>query len=332
MSSEQTVTHGRPRTNRGRLRRSGQALVRVGALLLAISVVVLLVSGLTTRSLINNLRDNSAELLDGTTTTTLSAGSERTLYLTGGLVAPGESAPTPVDQVVCTVVGPGGEVPVKHLSDEGRRVGLDNPLARFQVVGSFRAQAAGEHTIECTGRGVVVAPEVSPADGLLRLGGLMLGSMGTLAGATLLLIGGALLLVVRHGTDDQEDDGYVVGDAGEPPSEGAEEWWEEEAHGPAALLEPDEDNHGRPADPDDRADEGAAPVGPDEEADPSGTPGPGADGDGYVELSDEELAAMSEEEIAELLAAGALVFVDDEGGMSHEDEPFDQAATRDTYR
>lgn len=332
MSSEQTVTHGRPRTNRGRLRRAGQAMVRVGALLLAISVVVLLVAGFTTRSLIDNLRDNSAELLDGTARITLSAGSERTLYLTGGLVAPGETAPTPVDQVVCTVLGPSGEVPVRHLADEGRRVGLDNPLARFEVVGSFRAQSSGEHTVECTGRGVVVAPEVSPADGLLRLGGLMLGSMGTLAGATLLLIGGALLLVVRHGTDDQDDDGYAVGDAGEPPSGGAEEWWEDEAQGPSALAVPDGENDGGTADLDQHLTEeaghgtnDAAPVQAADRADQT-------DDDDYVELSDDELAALSEEEIAELLASGALVFVDDEGGMSHEEEPFDRAATRDTYR
>src|SRR5690606_9192529 len=139
----------RPHASRGRLRRSGQALVRVGAMLLAISLVVGLVGGLTTRSLINNLRDNSAELLDGSTTVSLSAGAERALYVTGGLVAPGEDLPTPVEDIDCTVTGPGGDVPVTHLSDEGQRVGLDNPLARFQVVGSFRADQGGEHTIQC---------------------------------------------------------------------------------------------------------------------------------------------------------------------------------------
>ncbi|RIK16229.1 MAG: hypothetical protein DCC50_05665 [Acidobacteria bacterium] len=327
MSPEQTDAPRRPRTNRGRLRRSGQALVRVGGLLLAVSLVVLLVAGLTTRSLINNLRDNSAELLDGTATVTLSAGAERTLYITGGLVAPGETAPTPVDQVVCTVAGPGGEVPVNHLADDGRRVGLDNPLLRFQVVGSFRAQSAGEHTVECTGRGVVIAPEVSPADGLLRIGGLLLGSMGTLAGATLLLIGGALLLVVRHGTDDQDDDGYAVGDAGEPPTQGAEEWWEDEAQGPSAIHEDRDDDRtatGDTSGPDagDDLDDGDGDDPAQDEADE----------DGYVELTDEELAAMSEEEIAELLASGDLVFVDDEGRVSHRDDPFDQDAASDTYR
>lgn len=296
-------------------------MVRVGGVLLVLSLVLVLIGGLTTRSLLNNLRDNSAELLDGTATVTLSAGAERDLYVTGGLVAPGETSPTPVEDIACTVEGPGGEVPVDHLADEGRKVGLDNPLARFQVVGSFRAQAAGEHTISCTGRGVVVAPEVSPADGLLRLGGLMLGSMGALAGITLLLIGGALLLVVRHGTDGQDDDGYAVGDSGEPPSEGAEEWWEDEAHGPAAVHDGEDGADDAPGEDD--------PVGVGHELDEQGAD---VDDDGYVELTDEELAAMSEEEIAELLASGALVFVDDEGGVTHHDEPFDQDAARDTYR
>lgn len=346
MSSEQTETHGRTSTSRGRLRRSAQALVRVGAVLLAISLVVVLVAGLTTRSLLNNLRDNSAELLDGTATVSLSTGDQRALYVTGGLVAPGESVPTPVDDIMCTVTGPAGEIPVRHLSDEGRRVGLDNPLARFQVVGSFRAEASGEHAIECSGRGVVVAPEVSPADGVLRLGGLMLGSMGTLAGATLLLIGGVLLLVVRHGMDDQDDDGYAVGDGGEPPSEGAEEWWEDETQGPAALPAEEDgvDVSGAAAkdgDGDDHVEDhggvdapgGVGPGGVDHEAAVPDEDEVGElDDDGYVELTDEELAALSEEEIAELLASGALVFVDDEGGVSHQDEPFDQDASRDTYR
>ena len=321
MSSEQDAPHpdGRRPGSRGRLRRSGQALVRVGAVLLALSLVAVLVGGLTTRSLIDNLRDNSAELLDGTATVSLSAGAERALYVTGGLVAPGEDLPTPVEDIRCTVSGPGGDVPVSHLSDDGQRVGLDNPLARFQVVGSFRADEAGQHTVDCNGRGVVVAPEVSPADGVLRLGALMLGSMGTLAGVTMLLIGGVLLLVVRHGTDEEDDEGYAVGEGAQPPTEGAEEWWEDETRSPAAV-------------PDDAdGPTGAAADGPaeEEQQDDEASPDTDADDD-YVELTDEELAALSEEQIAELVASGALVFVDDEGEAS--DEPFDQDAQRDTFR
>ncbi len=311
MSSEQDAPPppGRQRTSRGRLRRSGQALVRVGAVLLAIGLVVALVGGLTTRSLINNLRDNSAELVDGTATVSLGAGAERSLYVTGGLVAPGEDLPTPVEDIACTVTGPGGEVPVSHLSDEGQRVGLDNPLARFQVVGSFRADQGGQHTVECNGLGVVVAPEASPADGLLRLGALMLGSMGTFAGVTLLLIGGILLLVVRHGIDEGDDHGDAAGDGAEPPSEGAEEWWEDETRSFAAV----------------RGEPGGDPS--DDDGEPAAE---GANGDDdYVELTDEELAALSEEEIAELVASGALVFVDDEGEVSEGDEPLERG---DAYR
>ncbi|GGK68210.1 hypothetical protein [Ornithinimicrobium pekingense] len=321
---------GRPPSSRGRLRRSGQALVRVGAVLLAISLVVALVGGLTTRGLINNLRDNSAELLDGTATVSLSAGAQRALYVTGGLVAPGEDLPTPVEDIDCTVSGPGGDVPVRHLSDEGQRVGLDNPLARFQVVGSFRAAEAGDHTIECNGLGVVVAPEVSPADGLLRLGALMLGSLGTFAGVTMLLIGGILLLVVRHGTDETEDDGYAVGDGAEPPSEGAEEWWEDETRSPAAVRAAD----GPEDDTDDDTDDVTDDV--DAETDDADLELVGdeldASDDDYVELTDEELAALSDEQIAELVASGALVFVDEDGDVAQRDEPFDQDAQSDTYR
>ena len=38
--------------------------------------------------------------------------------------------PTPVEDIQCTVTGPDGDVPVAHLVDEDRKVGLDNPLAR----------------------------------------------------------------------------------------------------------------------------------------------------------------------------------------------------------
>lgn len=320
MSSEQSVADGHPHhSNRGRLRRSGQALLRVGALLLAISLVVTLVGGLTTRSMINHLRTNSAELLDGTATVTLDEDVTRALYVTGGLVAPGEDLPTPVEDIRCTVTGPDGDVPVAHLVDEDRKVGLDNPLARFQVVGSFRAAAAGEHTIDCSGLGVVVAPEVSPAGAALRIGSLMLGSLGVFGGATLLLIGGALTLIVRHGTDEEEDDGLKVG-AGAPPEEGAEEWWEEERKSPAAERDPaaeedDEEN----TDEDDLGD---------------GTPADGDD-DEFIDLTDEELASLSDEEVAELLASGALVYVDEdevEVDQQDGDEPFDQDATRGTSR
>lgn len=312
-------------TSRGRLRRSGRAMTRVGVALLLISLVVALVAGLATRSLLNNLRDNSAELLDGTATVTLAQGAQRALYVTGGLVAPGEIVPTPVEDIRCTVQGPDGEAPVAHLSDEDKRVGVDNPLARFQVVGSFRAGASGEHTIDCSGLGVVVAPEVSPADGLLRVGGLMLGSLGVFGGATLALIGGVLLLVVRHGTDEQDDDGADLDVAAQPPTEGAEEWWEEETVSPAA--EPDPDAGADVPSP------AAAPDGAAEVAEPH----PAFDvdtEDDYVDLTDEELAALSEEEIAQLVESGALVFVDDDGDVVHDmtEGVDDTAEQRDTYR
>ena len=322
MSSEQDApqSHGRAPSSRGRLRRSGRALVRVGGILLAISLVVALVGGLTTRSLINNLRDNSAELLDGTATVSLGAGAERALYVTGGLVAPGEDLPTPVEEIECTVTGPGGDVPVTHLSDSGQRVGLDNPLARFQVVGSFQAAEAGQHTISCNCLGVVVAPEVSPAGGLLRLGALTLGSMGTFAGITMLLLGGVLLLFARQGGDEDEDD-EVVADLAEPPSEGAEKWWSEGSRSRARRAASEDGDAGE--DQDDAADD----VGDD---------GTGADEvdeeDEYVDLTEEELAALSDEQIAELVASGALVFVDDDDENHHGDEPFDQDASSDTYR
>lgn len=302
MPSQTEPPRGRPRTSRGRLRRSATAMVRVGGLLLALSLVAVLVGGLTTRSLINNLQDNSAELLDGSATLSLPANAERALYVTGGLVAPGEDVPTPVQDIECTVTGPSGPVPVTHLSEDGKRVGLDNPLARFQVVGSFRTTQGGEHTVACNGLGVVLAPEISLSGGVLRLGSLMLGSMGTLAGLTLLLIGGSLLLVVRQGTAEEDDDGYAVGDGGEPPSEGAEDWWEEETRSPARVVSPGT------ADEDD------------------------SDDDGYVELSDEELAALSDEEIAELVASGAIVFVDEDGEIGPGAEPVDEDARTDTFR
>lgn len=332
MSTAQSDRPTHVPSSRGRLRRSGRAMTRVGVVLLLISLVVALVAGLATRSLLNNLRDNSAELLDGTATVSLAQGAQRALYVTGGLVAPGEIVPTPVEDIRCTVDGPEGEVPVAHLSDEGQRVGVDNPLARFQVVGSFRANSSGEHTIDCSGLGVVLAPEVSPADGVLRVGGLMLGSLGVFGGATLALIGGVLLLVVRHGTDEEDDDGQELDVAAQPPSEGAEEWWEEETVSPAAVPDGVE------------VPLGAAP--------PTGTEGPGDVGTGvseaagpvdfdvvteddYVDLTDEELAALSDEEVAQLVESGALVFVDEDGEVVHDtavDGDDGGTERRDTYR
>ncbi|MFB9730835.1 hypothetical protein [Ornithinimicrobium kibberense] len=335
MPAEPSDRAPRTPTSRGRLRRSGRAMTRVGLVLLLISLVVTLVAGLATRSLVNNLRDNSAELLDGTATVPLSQGDQRSLYVTGGLVAPGEIVPTPVEDIRCTVAGPEGEVPVAHLSDDDQRVGVDNPLARFQVVGSFRASTSGEHTIDCSGLGVVVAPEVSPADGLLRVGGLMLGSLGVFGGATLALIGGVLLLVVRHGTDEGDDDGQELDVAAQPPSEGAEEWWEEETVSPAAVPAGAEDplDAAAPArtdDPDGPRDvgsdvpEGAGPVDFDVVTE-----------DDYVDLSDEELAALSDEEVAQLVESGALVFVDEDGEVVSDTTPGQDdgsAEQQDTYR
>lgn len=293
MSTAQPRSADRPHSNRGRLRRSGRSMLRVGLLLLAVSLVVTLIAGLATRSMLGQLRSGSSELLDGTGSVTLDAGDTRSLYVTGGLVAPGEELPTPVEEITCSVQGPSGQVPVSHLRDQDRTVGIDNPLARFQVVGSFTATAAGDHQVDCTGLGVVVAPQVSPASALLRVGGLLLGSLGLFAGATLALIGSLLRLFTRHGTDEEEDDDYET-DA-EPPAEGADEWWEEEN---ATADEP-----------------------------------PAAREDDYVTLTDDELAELSEAEIADLLRSGALVYVDEDGKVV---PPVD-APTRtddgdDTYR
>lgn len=296
------------RVNRGRLRRSGRQLVRLGTVLTVISLVVALLAGWATRSLLDHLQTNSAELLDGSATVSLQDGAERTLYVTGGLVAPGELVPTPVDQISCTVTGPSGEVPFESLAEQGRRVGIDTALARLQVVGSFVAEESGEHELACDGLGVVVAPEVGPASAIARLGGLALGSLGTFLGLTMMLIGGVLLLFLRGG--DEPDD---LDDAAAPPVEGADEWWEDEAG---------ERRQG--AGPDEMPGEMAADLGD------AGGPGDGGTGDGgtgeargtgeiedtqeddYVEVSEEELAAMSDEQIQELVDSGALIFVDED--------------------
>lgn len=307
-------------------------MLRVGLLLLAISLVVTLVAGLATRSLLDNLRSNSSELMDGTATVTLDAGASRALYVTGGLAAPGEDLPTPVEAITCTVAGPGGPVPVSHLKDEDRRVGVDNPLARFQVVGSFQTTAAGEHEIDCSGLGVVVAPEISPASALMRLGGLMLGSLGVFAGFTLALIGGAIALIVRHGTDEEDDHGYDVG-VGEPPAEGADEWWEDENAQAAARERAERLARGEDVDPDEAPGHGslASDVAGDSLLEDDRLV---AEQDDYVQLTDEELSELSEEEVADLLRSGALVYVDEDGNVLQPDEP--AAPVRDergdTYR
>lgn len=307
-----------PGARRGRLRRAGRKLVRVGGLLLAIALVLTLIGGLTTRNLLDNLRTHSAELLDGVGSVELTAGDERTLYVTGGLITPGEQVPTPVENITCTVQGPGAAVPVNHLKDEDKKIGIDLALARFQVVGDFRATATGTHEISCTGLGVVVAPEVGAASALARLGALTLGSLGVFAGATLLLLGAILSLLMRRGEDEPDDDD--LDDGALPPEQGAEKWWEEGTPRPADEQGPDEQ-------------------GPDEETagDLDQEVGDGyedLDDDGFVELSDEELNALTEEEIAELVASGALIFVDEDEELVHrpDDDGDHQAARSDTYR
>ena len=307
------------RINRGRLRRSGRQLVRLGTVLTVISLVVALVAGWATRSLLDHLQTNSAELLDGSTTVSLSEGAERTLYVTGGLVAPGELVPTPVDLISCSINGPSGEVPFESLAEQGRRVGIDTALARLQVVGSFVAEDTGEHELTCDGLGVVVAPEVGPASAIARLGGLVLGSLGTFLGLTMLLIGGVLLLFLRGGDESEVD----LDDAAAPPVEGADEWWEEEAAAEGSLSP----QGGLPVEQ--PGADGAGPV--DDQVAATGTGAvsgeePLADGhpvdgeDDYVEVSEEELAAMSDEQIQELVDSGALIFVDED------DEPLDEDA------
>lgn len=265
MPTDEPGTTGRPHPSRARLRRSGRQLVRVGAVLTVLSLVVTLVAGFLTRSMVSHLQDNSAELLDGTATVQLAEGTERTLYVTGGLVAPGELVPTPVEQISCEITGPDGQQVA--LDDRtADRVGIDVAVARIQVVGHFTSVADGDHLVECDGLGVVLSPELAPASVVARVGGLLLGSLGTILGVTMLLIGGVLLTLRRDGAEDDE-----VLDEDLPPAEGADEWWEEE-----------------------QADRG--------EPDPAE--------DDYVELSEEELAAFSEEELEELVASGAIVFVD----------------------
>lgn len=285
MPTDATDAADRPRVSGARLRRSGRHLVRLGGLLTVISLVITLLGGWATRSMLNHLQSNSQELVDGATTISLTEGAQRTLYVTGGLIAPGDIAPTPVEQITCTITGPGGELPFESLADRGERVGLDTALARFQVIGSFAAQDTGEHEIDCAGRGVVVAPEVGPASALLRLGGLVLGTLGSFVGLTMLLIGGVLLLVVRGAPEDEDT---PLDDAA-PPVEGADEWWEDEA----GAQPPVQDGSGPP---------------------------PGREGE-FVELSDEELAALSEDEIAELVRTGQLVWVDDEDEGSSPQSP-----------
>ena len=60
-------------------------MLRVGLLLLAISLVVTLVAGLATRSLLTHLSTNSSELIDGTATLDLDAGA---VTCPGGITAP----------------------------------------------------------------------------------------------------------------------------------------------------------------------------------------------------------------------------------------------------
>lgn len=300
------------RVNRGRLRRSGRQLVRLGTVLTVISLVVALLAGWATRSLLDHLQTNSAELLDGSATVSLQDGAERTLYVTGGLVAPGELVPTPVDQISCTVTGPSGEVPFESLAEQGRRVGIDTALARLQVVGSFVAEESGEHELACDGLGVVVAPEVGPASAIARLGGLALGSLGTFLGLTMMLIGGVLLLFLRGG--DEPDD---LDDAAAPPVEGADEWWEDEAGEQRRGPAPD----GRGSDDAAMDAAGVSPSGagargtdsPPGDPDPTSAEDAGAiDEDDYVDISEEELASMSDEQIQELVDSGALIFVDED--------------------
>lgn len=275
------------RASRGRLRRSGRQLVRLGTVLTVLSLVVALIAGWATRSLLDHLQSNSAELLDGSATVSLTQGSERTLYVTGGLIAPGELVPTPVDQISCTVTGPSGEVPFESLADQGKRVGIDTTLARLQVVGTFQAQDTGEHDLTCDGLGVVVAPEIGAASAIARLGGLVLGSLGTFLGLTMVLIGGVLLLFMRGGNESEDD---LDDAAAAPPAEGADEWWEDEA------------------------DPQARPVVEGEDLDADA----GVTEDDYVEVSKEELAAMSDEQIQELVDSGALIFEEDDESVEHD--------------
>lgn len=280
MSTDEPGTSHRPSISRARLRRSGRQLVRAGAVLVVVSLVVTLVAGFMTRSMITHLQDNSAELLDGTASVPLAAGAERTLYVTGGLVAPGELVPTPVEQISCEITGP-DDRSVAFDDRTADRAGIDLAVARIQVVGHFTAEVGGEHLVECEGLGVVLSPELAPASVLARLGGLGLGSLGTILGLTMLLIGG-VLLVLRQ----DEDEAAVALEEDLPPEEGADQWWEKNPREPEA-----------------------------DDAE--------LEADDYVELSEEELAAFTDEELEELVASGAIVFEDDDGDAGDTDNRAD---------
>lgn len=296
MPTDEPGTSDRPTPSRARLRRSGRQLVRVGAVLTVVSLVVTLVAGFMTRSLITHLQENSATLHDGSASVTLREGTDRTLYVTGGLIAPGEMVPTPVEQISCQVTAPDGQ-PVDLDDRTADRVGIDIAVARIQVVGHFTAAAEGDHLVQCDGLGVIVSPELSPVSVVARVGGLLLGSLGTILGVTMLLIGGVLLMLRRGEGDDETVDEDL------PPAEGAEEWWEEERSGRGESDHDDDPTSGRYAMAgEDGEDDGERGEKDDVEHDE----------DDYVELSEEELAAFTDEELEELVASGAIVFVDDE--------------------
>lgn len=270
-------TAPQPTTSRARLRRSGRTLVRVGAILSAIALLLTLIGGWSTRSFLDHISENSVELLTGEAEVSLPADTTRNLYVMGGLVAPGELDPTPVEHLACTIEDSEGRS-VAFQDRSAERVGLDSMIARIQLVGTFTAPAEDTYTARCDGLGVVVAPEINPWAVGLRLATLAIGAIGAFAGLSMLLIGGVLLLLVRG--DDSEY--RREDDEGLPPEEGADEWFEGSA--------PAEDGDGHETYEDE-----------------------------YVELTPEELDALSPEDIEELVASGALVFEDDDEHEAPED-------------
>lgn len=162
------------------LRRAGAWMFFIGLPLLLLGAVLLIVGfGRAVGSFDPADFDSPTVEVAGPTAVVLAAGETRSLSAS--------STATDVT-TACTVTSPGGPVPIAAGEVFGQ------PLPNLA---NFTATESGEHVIDCAVDGVVVGPELDPANiagaGLAMVGGLALAALGGL----LALIGAIMWLVGR---------------------------------------------------------------------------------------------------------------------------------------
>lgn len=168
----------------GRGKRKGGAITFwVGIAIGIASLALAIITGLGTFNAINDAVNN-AQPINGSTSVTLQAGDERTIY----------QIEQGAEQAVCTVTGPDGQELTLNRGSEIQGTSGDTTYVN---VGNFTAEQSGEHQIDCEGPRTLMGPAVNVAGAIGGIFGVFAGIGGIFLGGLLVIIGAILWFIGR---------------------------------------------------------------------------------------------------------------------------------------